>query len=415
MACLRKRRGRWVIDFYDQHGKRRWKTLKEGTTKKAAMKELRQTEDLVEKGDFVSAKEIPPLIGFHDEARETHVDGVADMWLEVKRQKRRESTCHTYEGHIEKHLKPYFGKTLVSRIKLDSVEAFIRHCLDSGVSVPTTRKILRTLQNMMTYACRKKWIYSNPVKEAEKPENEHEHDEKKEGLRTLDPAKLRKLVDAVGWYPKKDRKTGKTEWIEMAPAEKMKFKTLLMTAASTGMRQGEILGLKWSDIDFAVNQITVNRTFNHGRFYAPKSKYSKRKIDIGPQVVTQLKGWKLACPKTELDLVFPNAKGNPIDANNLLNRVYNPALKKAKLPRIRFHDLRHTYASLLISQGENPKYIQNQMGHSSIQVTYDIYGHLMNTENQESASKLGNTIFGENWGTGSRMVAGSKKDLAKIS
>jgi integrase len=166
-------------------------------------------------------------------------------------------------------------------------------------------------------------------------------------------------------------------------------------------------------IDFVAKQVAVNRTFNHGRFYAPKSRYSKRKIDMVPQLVSQLKEWKLACPKSELDLVFPNAKGNPIDANNLLNRVYNPALKKANLHRMRFHDLRHTYASLLISQGENPKYVQNQMGHSSIQVTYDIYGHLMKSENPESATKLGNTVFGENWGTGSRMVAERKKDLAK--
>ena len=146
--------------------------------------------------------------------------------------------------------------------------------------------------------------------------------------------------------------------------DKLKFKTLMMTATSTGMGEGEILGLKWSDIAFTVNQIGVNRTFNHGRFYAPKSKYSKRKIDMVPQMIPQLKEWKLACPKTELDLVFPNANGKPIDANNFLSRVFKPVFKKAKLPQVRCHDLRHTYAILLISQGENPKYIQNQMGHS---------------------------------------------------
>jgi len=360
---------------------------------------------MVEKGEFVSAKEIPPLIGFEDEAKGGQVIGVAEMWLELKRQKRRESTCLTYQGHIEKHLKPYFGRTLVSKIKLDSVEGFIKRCLDSGISVPTTRKILTTLQDMMTYACRKKWIYSNPVKEAEKPENQHEHDEAKEKLKTLSPQMIRELIDSTGWYPKKDRKTGETVWHEMPIGDKLKFKTLMMMATSTGMREGEILGLKWGDIDFSVKQISVNRTFNHGRFYPPKSKDSKRKIDMVPQLIPQLKEWKLACPKTELDLVFPNANGNPFDANNFLNRVFKPALKKAKLPQVRFHDLRHTYASLLISQGENPKYIQNQMGHSSIQVTYDIYGHLIATENSESASKLGNTIFGENSGSGSRMVA----------
>jgi integrase len=405
MACIRKRRGRWVIDFYDQHGKRRWKTLKEGRTKKDAAKELRKVEDTVEKGDYLSRKDIPPFVGYDDEVRGVHVVGAADMWLELKKLKRRESTCLMYQGHIEKHLKPFFGKTSVARIKLDSVERFIRHCRDSGVTVPTTNKILRSFQAIMTYACRKKWIYSNPVKEAEKPENQHEHDEAKEKLNTLSPQMIRQLIEATGWCPKKDRKTGETVWHEMPIGEKLKFKTLMMMATSTGMRQGEILGLKWSDIDFAVKQISVNRTFNHGRFYPPKSKDSKRKIDMVPQLIPQLKEWKLACPKTELDLVFPNANGNPIDANNFLNRVFSPALKKAKLPKVRFHDLRHTYASLLISQGENPKYIQNQMGHSSIQVTYDIYGHLIATENSESASKLGNTIFGENSGFGSRMVA----------
>jgi integrase len=90
-------------------------------------------------------------------------------------------------------------------------------------------------------------------------------------------------------------------------------------------------------------------------------------------------------------------------------------LRIVKLPKVRFHALRHTYASLLISQRENPKYIQNQMGHSSIQVTYDIYSHLIATENSESASKLGNTIFGEDWRTGSKMVAKQKKDLTVSS
>jgi integrase len=125
-----------------------------------------------------------------------------------------------------------------------------------------------------------------------------------------------------------------------------------------------------------------------------------------PQLIAQLKEWHLACPPNKLDLIFPNGDGNPMNDSNLRSRIFDPALKKAKIPKIRFHDLRHCYASLLIDQGESPKYIQTQIGHSSINVTFDIYGHLMKDSNQEAATRLGNAIFGE---SGSKTVAINEK------
>jgi integrase len=92
--------------------------------------------------------------------------------------------------------------------------------------------------------------------------------------------------------------------------------------------------------------------------------------------------------------VFQNNKGKPENKSNFLPRRFHPALAAADLPRLRFHDLRHTYASLLLDQGENIKYIQRQLGHISIQVTMDIYGHLMEDVNQEAVIKLGSRIFG---------------------
>jgi integrase len=112
--------------------------------------------------------------------------------------------------------------------------------------------------------------------------------------------------------------------------------------------------------------------------------------------MAQLKRWKLACPSSDLVLIFPNEIGKPIEKGNLIRRHFEPALRRAGLRRIRFHDLRHTYASLLVEQGEHPKYIQTQMRHSSIIVTMDTYGHLMNTVNQESAKRLDSTVFEEN-------------------
>ena len=120
----------------------------------------------------------------------------------------------------------------------------------------------------------------------------------------------------------------------------------------------------------------------------------------------RLKEWKLACSPNAQYLVFPNKAGRTINHNNLIQRHFYPALEKAGLPKIRFHDLRHTYASLLIEQGENIKYIQNQLGHSSPTVTLNVYSHLMKSVNQEAALRLENAVFEIN---GSKMLADNKK------
>ena len=131
------------------------------------------------------------------------------------------------------------------------------------------------------------------------------------------------------------------------------------------------------------------------------------KVDVPPQMMKQFKKWKLACPGNDLGLVFPNETGGPMSSLNMYNRKFLPVIKKAGL-QIRFHDLRHTWISLLIDQGENIKYIQNQAGHSSIKTTIDTYGHLMKDVNKEAASRLGNAIFEQN---GSKMVAETKKEV----
>ena len=396
MACIRKRRDRWVIDFYDQHGKRRWKTMKEGTNKKQARAELRGIEEKVEKGEYISPAKIPSF------------SKVADMWLVSKKPNIRHATYTEYKSHVECHLKPYYGQTLISRINFDSVEKFIEHCTSKEIATLTAKKIIISFGAIMSYAIKKRYINHNPVREVEKPKGQGNHKEDKEMV-VLTPEQIRALINNTGWYQSKNRKTGKKEWCEYDKLITMKYKTLFMSGALTGMRQGEILGLKWDDINWKTKQVNVKRTFNNGHFYDPKTMASKRKIDIAPQLIAQLKKWQLACSPNNLNLVFPNGAGKTMDHNNLIKRHFLPTLKKASLPKIRFHDLRHCFASLLIDQNENPKYIQTQLGHSSITMTYDIYGHLMKTENPESAARLGNTVLGEDWETGSKMVADNTK------
>jgi integrase len=170
----------------------------------------------------------------------------------------------------------------------------------------------------------------------------------------------------------------------------------------SGAREGELLGLKWENIDFEKKQVFIQRPYNKGRFFPTKTKGSKRRIDLAPSVVTHLKKWKLASSVNELDLVFPNEAGKPMNYSNMMQRHFLPTLEKAGVPRIKFHSFRHSYASLLIEQGENIKYIQTQLKHSNPTVTLNVYAHLMKPTNQEAVLRLENTIFLQD---GSKMVA----------
>jgi integrase len=146
-------------------------------------------------------------------------------------------------------------------------------------------------------------------------------------------------------------------------------------------------------------------------------------VDLSPVVVKELRKWRLESPfSREDDLIFPTETGSMMSRNNLVERYFIPALAKAEIlkidkkkkvvgPTVRFHDIRHTYASLMIEQGENVKYIQTQLGHSSPTVTLNVYAHLLKSTNQEAVLRLENAIFAE---SGSKMVAEKEKDLTGI-
>jgi integrase len=333
--------------------------MPKGSSRKDANIKKGELEKKVQKKNY-RAPETLPLFGV-----------VADDWLASKVNV-RENTKDSYRGHVEKHLKPAFEGVKIHQITLAVIERFRETLLKKRTTVATTKKILTTLSQIMKYAAKHNYQDYNPVRDLEVLQTPHNEDDEDPNI--LQPDQINTLV---------------------AAATTQRDKVLFMMAALTGMRQGELFGLKWSDVDWINKQVHVKRTYNHGRFYNPKSKSSRRSIDLAPQLVDELRKWKLACPKANLELVFPNEVGKPEHPSNFLRRRFYPALLAADLPQIRFHDLRHTYASLLIDQGENMKYIQRQLGHSSIKVTMDIYGHLMSDVNHEAATKLGNRILGK--------------------
>ena len=177
---------------------------------------------------------------------------------------------------------------------------------------------------------------------------------------------------------------------------------LLLTAVLTGLRKGELLGLRWEDVDLAGRLLHVRRAVGRVRTPngyrltedQPKSKQSRR-VDMPPEVVAALR----ALPsRFAAGLVLTRPDGGRVDPANLVRRDFARILKRAGIPRIRFHDLRHTYVALLIAQGAHPKYIQQQLGHASITTTLDTYGHLMPQAFQGVSERLGRAVCVEESG-----------------
>ena len=184
---------------------------------------------------------------------------------------------------------------------------------------------------------------------------------------------------------------------------------LYVLAVTTGMRQGELLGLRWADVDIDRASLQVCRSVQFiggGEFVftAPKTAKSRRKVELTKVAVAALRrhragqlaerlaaagGWE------DLDLVFANEVGRPIDGTNLAERSYRRILERAGLKRIRFHDLRHTAATLLLGRGVNPKIVSEQLGHAQIAITLDLYSHVTPTMQREAVNVLDAVLGGK--------------------
>jgi integrase len=193
-------------------------------------------------------------------------------------------------------------------------------------------------------------------------------------------------------------------------AEGDRLEVFLVLALSTGMRSGEMLGLTWRAIDFDHGSISVVASLQPSAAHElvlmePKTPRSRRVIDIEPRVVASLRRHRAAQEMErrvagELwgepvpDLVFTTPTGAPIDGRVLIRSWFRPLLAKAGLPRIRIHDLRHSYASIALARGVHPKVVQEALGHSTIAVTLDLYSHVVPSLQREAAKEMGAALFG---------------------
>ena len=262
---------------------------------------------------------------------------------------RKRSTLMDYESSLRVHLAPFFGRRKLDRIRPRDVEAFIAAEARAGRATKSVLNYLGLLHSIFVYGEKRGWCASNPCKLVDKPRNEGAAEE----IRFLDEAELESLLQEVP-----DDAMGRVE------------RALYLTAAMTGLRQGELLALRWRDVDWTAGRLRVRRNFVRGEFGTPKSKRSSRSVPLAGRVSAELD--RLHQDSNyggDDDLVFGHPQlGKPLDRSKLLKR-FKRASARAGLRDIRFHDLRHTFGTRVAASGVPMRTLQEWMGHRDFKTT----------------------------------------------
>jgi len=286
------------------------------------------------------------------------------------------------------------GQLPLRSIRRKTIKNLIADLARKPLSRNSIRIVLATLRVVLNGAVDDEILAGNPAQKVGKFTKSRT--ERQQDIHPITSKELTVFLDAIKKY---------------SPVHYPFFLTL----ARTGIRLGESLALQWGDIDFESRSIEIKKSLVNGRIETPKNGRT-RKVDMSQQLTATLKDLQITRKEETLRKgwrgtpawVFCDGNGNFLDDNNLRNRVFYKVLAKAGLRRVRIHDLRHSYASLLIQNGESLAYVRDQLGHHSIQVTVDIYGHLVPGGNKQAVDRLDDTPSGLH---GNKMVA--KGNLAE--
>jgi integrase len=368
MASVRKRtwntpggpKTAWVADYADQAGKRRLQTFR---TKREA------DAFLVDAGHEIRQ-------GIHTPASQSiTVADAGELWIvQGENDGLERGTLLQYRGHLKYHIAPLIGAVKLSELSPGRIQTFRNELREKGRSPVMVRKIMTSLGSILGNAMAAGKIARNVVREQTSGARRQSRLEKRHDKR------LEVGVD----IPSKD------DIRAILAHAQGRWRPLIVTVVFTGLRASELRGLRWADIDLDGAELTVRqRADQWGSIGSPKSNAGKRTVPLAPIVVSALREWRLACPNSGKDLVFPNQKGNPISLSTIHGRILGPLQKAAGMtqradsPKYGMHSLRHAAASLFIEQGFSPKRVQALMGHSSIQMTFDTYGHLFPSQEED--------------------------------
>lgn len=317
-----------------------------------------------------------------------------EHWLETYAQPNlAPSTYASYERIIRKHIIAELGRVALEKLVPMQIQSYYSKRLQNGrrdgqggLSARTVQYHHRVLREALQHAVKWQILVRNPADACEAPRPSRPE------MTVLDDAGVGRMLGEIQEHYDRD---------------------LLITAVFTGMRQGELLGLRWQDVDLDRAMIRVQQTVGFIPklgfvFREPKTKKSRRQIDLPSWVVEALKRRKTQVAKDKLasgeayakglNLVFCTPEGKPLDPSGLTRR-FKTVAKKIDSPKLRFHDLRHTHATMLLIQGVHPKVVQERLGHESINITLDIYSHVLPGMQKEAVARIEALNFGHQMGT----------------
>jgi integrase len=344
-----------------------------------------------------------------------------------------DTTLANYESEIRIHFVPRFGEKPVDEITADDVEDFIDGCLDAEdrldrglgeLSVKTVRNLYVHLNGIFELAVSKGWCHTNPCRQVDKPASPEDDDQE---IRFLDATELDALLAAAttpvcrhtpgtlsrAAQARTLRDIERLEWKEIgerlgcSPATAIYLyratsdavleddlarvdRVLYLTAAMTGLRQGELLGLRWRDVDWAAQKVRVVHPYVRGKFRTPKSRTSSRAVPMADRVGRELELlFQASAYQAEDDLVFGHPHtGHPLERSQVSKR-FKRALKRGSVREVRFHDLRHTFGTRCAAAGVPLRTLQAWMGHADIKTTM-VYTHYAPGANE---AELVNGVF----------------------
>jgi integrase len=344
----------WIVDYADHDG-RHIETFERKKDADARHAEVRVD---VKAGVHVSS------------SKSKTVSEASALWLDGIMGRVERATFIDYKGHIDRFIAPALGKVKLSDFSRAAVRGFEERLRKSN-SDAMVRKVLTTFGTLIADAQERGLVARNVVQDLIRS---------RKGKRSAEKRQKVKLKIGVD-IPTPQEVAAIFEGAKEVAGGR--FRPIFVTAAFTGLRASELRGLRWEDVDLKKNELHVRQRADRFREIGrPKSQAGERTVPFGSFVANTLKEWKLRCPKGELGLAFPNGKGNVEDLVNIVKRGLIPAgvkanvVKGGKAKYTGMHLFRHFYASWCIDRNLPPKVVQERLGHASITITYDRYGHL---------------------------------------
>lgn len=366
-SLYRRKDGLWVGTItagYTETGKRRRRSIY-AATKGAVTEQLTRLQHAALCGDLGAPSRLT-------------VGAYLARWLEdTARPAIRESTYTLYEGVIRRHVTSGLGGVLLSRLTPAHLQGLLAGLERDQVGPATRQVVFRVLHRALKQALAWNLMARNPADAVVRPRAPHRE------MQALTPEQAKRFLEAA----REDR-----------------LHALYAVLVGCGLRVGEALGLTWPDVDLERGTLTVRRQLSEvrGRLWLqePKTARSRRTVDLPGFVVETLRQHQQRMQTeghllNDLLLVFVDSQGTPIRKSNLRRRSFGPLLRRAGVPRIRLHDLRHTAATLHLQQGTHSRVVQEMLGHSNIGITLGLYSHVLPGMQREAAASLDRLLAGE--------------------